>query len=92
MASAQQPAAAPAAPKPKLKVVCRKLPPGLDEPAFRAQLEKLELEGKYDWLTFYQGKVRWGGARAQEEARSETRSEARSQRGRVSPPSAPLAP
>mmetsp|Transcript_28264 Transcript_28264/g.62052 ORF Transcript_28264/g.62052 Transcript_28264/m.62052 type:complete len:310 (+) Transcript_28264:116-1045(+) len=42
--------------KEKTKVIVRKLPPGLTEEGFKGTVDKL-IQGKYDWLAYYQGKV-----------------------------------
>lgn len=43
--------------KERTKVVVRRLPPGLTEEAFKSTIDKL-VEGKYSWLSYWQGKVR----------------------------------
>lgn len=43
--------------KPKTKVVVRKLPPALTEEGFRQAVGTLLEELKYDWFSFYPGKV-----------------------------------
>jgi regulator of nonsense transcripts 3 len=48
--------------KERTKVVVRSLPPALAEDAFRKALDKT-CEGKYDWFSYFQGKIRSGGER-----------------------------
>eukprot|EP00798_Chlamydomonas_sp_ICE-L_P014686 gene14686-20723_t len=48
-ATAKQPA------KERLKVIVRKLPPGLSEEGFRSAVDKL-IADKFTWLSYYQGK------------------------------------
>lgn len=43
--------------KERTKVVVRNLPPGLTEDAFRKAVDKY-YEGKFDWFSYYPGKVR----------------------------------
>ena len=51
-------------PKERTKVVVRNLPPGLTEDAFRAVVDKHH-EGKYDWWSYYAGKIRCAAAAQQ---------------------------
>ena len=45
--------------KEKTKLVVRKLPPALTADSFLAAINKIA-EGKYNWSTYLQGKVRCG--------------------------------
>ena len=49
----------PKAPSPRLKLICRRLPPGLTRPEFESALgdEWKVGQGKVDWLNYRKGKV-----------------------------------
>jgi hypothetical protein len=46
-------------PTERTKVVVRGLPPTLTEEALREAIDKV-IAGKYNWFSYYVGKVRWG--------------------------------